>query len=49
LGISFNVNKENRKAQYGIRPMDIDTYFIPGDDGSGVCFIKDDNKFCFEY
>ena len=46
---SFNVSKEINKAQYYIRPMDIDLYFIPGYDGSGVCFIKDEDKFCFEY
>ena len=46
---SFNVSKEINKAQYYIRPMDIDLYFIPGYDGSGVCFMKDDSKFCFEY
>ena len=45
---SFNVSKEINKAQYYIRPMDIDYYEPPGG-GSGVCFIKDDTKFCFEY
>ena len=46
---SFNVSKEINRAQYYIRPMDINFYFIPGHDGSGVCFIKDEDKFCFEY
>ena len=45
---SFNVSKEINRAQYYIRPMDIDYYEPPGG-GSGVCFIKDDTKFCFEY
>ena len=45
---SFNVSKEINRAQYYIRPMDIDYYEPPGG-GFGVCFIKDDTKFCFEY
>ena len=45
---SFNVSKEIKRAQYYIRPMDID-YYEPPDGGFGVCFIKDDTKFCFEY
>ena len=44
----FNQEKEMKKAVEPFRPADID-YYLPSGGGSGVCFIKENNKFCFEY
>ena len=46
--VNFNGQKDMMKAVVPIRPADID-YYLPSGGGSGVCFIKEDNKFCFEY
>ena len=46
--VNFNGQKDMMKAVVPIRPADID-YYEPPDGGFGVCFIKENNKFCFEY
>ena len=46
--VSFNGEKDMVKAVVSFRPADID-YYLPSGGGSGVCFIKENNKFCFEY
>ena len=44
--VNFNGQKDMKKAQMPFRPANIDHY-LPAGGGSGVCFIKEDNKFCF--
>ena len=44
----FNGEKTMKKAVEPFRPADIG-YYLPSGGGSGVCFMKDDSKFCFEY
>ena len=46
--VRFNGEKTMIKAVEPFRPANIG-YYLPSGGGSGVCFMKDDSKFCFEY
>ena len=46
--VRFNGEKTMKKAVEPFRPANIG-YYLPSGGGSGVCFMKDDSKFCFEY
>ena len=46
FNVYYNVWKDMPQAGQRISPTQIDEYFVGVD---GVCFIKDNHKFCYEF